>query len=172
MNRQEKEHVLKSLQNDFSASNAAFLVGVKGLTVSQLQKLRKDLRPKGGKLKVTKARLMKIAADDVGDGLDVLNPFFKDQIAVVFAGNEPSGIAKVLFDFSKTNTSLKLIAGCFDKQLLNEQSIKQVAQLPSKEVLLAMLCGTLQAPVAQLARVLNILAQNKAGEVEGANPAQ
>ena len=170
MDRQEKEQALESLKNDFSQNNVAFLVGVKGLSVTQLQKLRKDLSVKGGRLKITKARLMKIAADDVG-GIEYLNPFFKDQIGVVFAVNEPSAIAKVLFDFSKKNEFLKLVAGSVDKQLLDASSIKQVAQLPSREVLLAMLCGTLQAPVAQLARLLNMIALKKSAEL-GDSPEQ
>lgn len=157
MNRAEKQNVIESLQNDFSKSNAAFLVGVKGLSVTQIQALRKDLRPQGGKLKITKARLMKIAANNVKE--DILDPFFKDQIGVVFAGSEPSAIAKILYNFAKQNEALKIVAGSVEKQLFDKQLITRIAQLPSKEVLLAQLCGTLKAPIAKLAIVIDALAK-------------
>lgn len=101
MNRQEKSQVIETLKTDLSHSKAAFLVGVKGLTVSQLQSLRKDLRNQGGKLKITKARLMRIASENTSEACSELNPFFKDQIGIVFANNEPNSIAKVLYDFSR-----------------------------------------------------------------------
>lgn len=155
MNRQEKELVIKSLKNEFAQSNAAFLVGVKGLTVADLQKLRKDLRSNGGSLKITKARLMRIAAEN--DGSQDLNPFFKDQVGLVFSKNEPSSVAKVLYNFSKTKEALKLIAGVVESQLYDKQLLAEFAQLPSKEVLLAQLCGTLKAPIVKLAVVLDMI---------------
>lgn len=157
MNRAEKQNVIESLQNDFSKNNATFLVGVKGLSVTQIQALRKDLRPQGGKLKITKARLMKIAANNAKE--DILDSFFKDQIGVVFAGSEPSAIAKILYNFAKQNEALKIVAGSVEKQLFDKQLIVRIAQLPSKEVLLAQLCGTLKAPIAKLAIVIDALAK-------------
>jgi len=158
MNRQQKEQVINVLQNDFSAANGTFVVGVKGLTVKQLQELRKNLRAQGAKLKITKARLMRIASKDK-EVVSELDKYFKDQVGVVFSSKESNGTAKVLYDFAKKNEALKLVAGCMDQQLFDAPTLKQVAQLPSREVLLAQLCAVLQAPATQLVIVLDMLAK-------------
>lgn len=154
MNRQQKEQVVQSLKDNFAQSPASFVVGYKGLTVNQMQSLRAQLRERGGNLKVTKARLMKIAVEDV-DSLKQLLPYFKDQIGVVFAQEEPPAVAKVLRDFAKNNEALQLIVGQLDAELLNTDAINLIATLPSKEVLLGKLCGVLNAPIVNFAALLN-----------------
>lgn len=154
MNRQQKAEIVGSLKDSFSHSPASFLVGFQGLTVAQMQKLRSELRKQGGTLKVTKARLMRRAVDGL-KGSEELAPFFKGQVGIVFAKESPA-VAKVLFEYAKNNEALKLVVGCLDEQLLNGASIARIATLPSKEVLLAQVCGTLQAPLAGCVRVLNM----------------
>ncbi len=156
MNRQQKALVVEGLKKDFSDSQATFLVGFKGLTVKQMQSLRKELRQKGGTLKIAKARLM-LRATEGEAGIEQLIPFLKGQIGLVFASNESPAIAKVLHDFSKGNEALELVAGYLDSQLLDQETIVHLASLPSKEVLLAQVCGTLKAPAIGLAAVLNVL---------------
>ncbi|MFI5332504.1 MAG: 50S ribosomal protein L10 [Candidatus Babeliales bacterium] len=156
MNRQHKAEIIQALHADFEGSAGAFVVGVQGLTVAQMQKLRAALRQQGGKLKVAKARLMKRAADDVA-GPEHLKPSLKGQIGLVFAVKEAPAVAKVLHDFSKEHDSFKLIGGCIDTMMLDAASIERVATLPPKEVLLAQLCGTLKAPTTGLVYVLNAL---------------
>lgn len=154
MNRQEKAAVVESLHNDFAQSKAAFVVGFQGLTVAQIRTLRTELRKQGGTFKVAKARLMKRAAQGL-QGPEGLDPVFHDQIGLVFASKEAPAVAKVLSDFSKENEHLKLIAGCLDNLILNGESVARIATLPSREVLLAQVCGTLKAPMARVAGVLN-----------------
>lgn len=156
MNRQQKELVIKNLQESFTNSQASFVVGYQGMTVQQMQSLRNQLREKGGKMQVAKARLMKRAVEGLEDAEQV-RAFFKDQIALVFAENESPAIAKVLHNFSKENEALKLIVGRMDSQLLDAQAVTRIASLPSREVLLAQVCGTLNAPIQGLASVLNTL---------------
>jgi|SRR5579872_3298739 large subunit ribosomal protein L10 len=155
MNRQEKERVVQGLRKNFADSPASFVVQYKGLTVNQLQDLRSQLRKSGGSLKVTKARLMKIAVEDVENAKQLL-PYFKNQIGVVFAQGETPAIAKILGDFEKNHEAFQLIAGQLDAELLTADSIKRIATLPSKEVLLAQLCGTLNAPIVNIASLLNM----------------
>lgn len=155
MNRQQKESVVSQLRNQFSHSEAAFLVEYRGLTVRQLERLRSDLRQKGGTFKITKARLMKLAVD----GLEQqdLTPFFKDQVGLVFATKETPTVAKVLSDFAKEHAALQLIVGCLDNKILQKNDVMRIATLPSREVLLAQVAGTLNAPITGLASVLNQL---------------
>ena len=127
-----------------------------GLTVGQMQQLRRRLREKGGALKIAKMRLVRRALAHV-DGAEGLLSHCKNQLGVVFAYDsaEVSGIAKALKDFSKKNEALGLVVGCVDAQLLDAMAISRIASLPSKEVLLAQVCGTLNAPLTSLVCGLN-----------------
>ena len=156
MNRQEKELVVKTLRKYLTSSKTLFFIGYKGLSVGQMQTLRGQLREKGVQLKVAKARLVKRAIEEA-EGINQLEPFCKDQIALVFTESEPSVVAKVLNDFSKKHEVLRLIVGYLDSQLFDEQAIKRIALLPSKKVLLAQLVGTMKAPLSSLVRDLNML---------------
>ena len=156
MNRQQKESVVELLQDKLTTSQASFFVSVKGLTVTDMQLLRGKLREKGGKLKVAKARLMKLAVENL-DQAEGLKPFCKEQIGFVFAEKEVTEVAKVLHNFSKDNDFLKLLVGHLDSQLLSDKEIIRIASLPSKEILLAQLCAGLNAPTSNFVRVLNAL---------------
>lgn len=158
MNRQQKESVIGALHSLFSTTKGSFFVDYQGLTVSEMRRLRKQLRETGGTLKVAKMRLIKRALTDTQDS-QVLLPYCEDQRGVVFAqdAGDVSPVAKVLRDFSKENESLQLVVGCLDAQLLDKQAIVRIASLPSKEVLLAQVCGTLNAPVTSFVSVLNQL---------------
>jgi len=156
MNRQQKESMVALLQENFSSSTASFVVGVDGMTVEQLQSLRRQLRQEGGKLQITKVRLMKraIAQKSSIDGFDV---YLKNQIGLVFAAKDVAPVAKLLCTFAKTNEQLKVIGGCMDTSLLDASMIDMVASLPPREVLLGQLAGTLQAPITGLAVLLHQL---------------
>lgn len=154
MNRQQKTELIDSLKNDFKNSQASFLVGYKGLSVSQMQELRRAIRANGGHLKIAKNRLVKRAIGEV-DGVCELESHLKDQLGVVFATNEFTQVAKVLSNFSKENPALSLVVGCLESEIIDENKILQLALLPSRDVLLGQVCATLNAPIAGLARSLN-----------------
>ena len=156
MNRQQKESVVELFHKDFLANKGTFFVNYAGLSVGQMQQLRRQLREKGGALKIAKMRLVKRALSGV-DGVDVLLSHCKNQLGVVFAYDaaELSSVAKTLSEFAKKNEALGLVVGCVDAQLLDKMAISRIASLPSKEVLLAQLCGTLNAPLATFVGGLN-----------------
>ncbi len=156
MNRQEKEAVVASLKTGLDQSSASFVVGVKGLTVDQLEKIRGDLRQEGGKLHVAKVRLMKraIESSQCAEGLE---PFLKEQIALVFAQQEAPVIAKVLCGFAKEHEAFSVLAGCMDSAVLDQDAVKVIASLPPREVLLAQVAATLNAPITSLAYMLHQL---------------
>jgi len=156
MNRQQKEAIVEEFNNMFAQSKASFLVDYKGLSVQGMISLRKSLRERGGKLRVTKARLMKIAADGI-DGIGDFKDTFKDQVGMIFVSEDVAPVAKVIVDFSKDNDSLKVVSGFFESKYLSEDQVKFLASLPPREVLVAQLAGTLQAPISGLARSLNML---------------
>ncbi|MBD3231083.1 50S ribosomal protein L10 [Candidatus Dependentiae bacterium] len=156
MNRQQKEAVVSDLKEMFSNSKAAFLVGYKGLDVASIQSLRGELREVGAHFKVTKARLMKIASQDI-DIEGGLQDVLKDQVGLVFVKEEVPGVAKVLSDFSKKNEALQIISGLFESKVLSSKQVEFIASIPSKDVLVAQLLATIQAPVSQFVRLLNTM---------------
>ena len=156
MNRQQKSSVVEIFHKDFLANKGTFFVNYSGLTVNEMQQLRRQLRQKGGALKIAKMRLVKRALADI-EGAEGLISHCKNQVGVVFAFDaaEVSGIAKTLNDFSKENEALGLVIGCVDARLLDKAAISRIASLPPKEVLLAQLCGTLNAPLTSFVFGLN-----------------
>lgn len=160
MNREEKSHVITALKQQFSDSTGSILVGYKGLSVNQLQKLRRGIRQNGGSFKVTKARLMKIAAEDIASAQPLL-PYFKEQIGIVFCEGQTPSMLKFLHTFSKDNEPLKLVAGSLESKLVEAPVLVQLANLPAREVLLARLCGVLKAPLSKLAFVLQQISAKK-----------
>jgi large subunit ribosomal protein L10 len=162
MNRHEKESSIASLKEQFSKSQATFLVSYKGLTVMQLQKLRRAVRAEGGAFQVAKTTMMKRAVEGMGCA-DALTPYFKEQVALVFVDGQMPAVAKALRDFSKENEALGVVVGCADSSLMTSDVIMRIATLPSREVLLAQTCGTLKAPIAKLASVLEALREKLSG---------
>ncbi len=156
MNRQQKEALIDVVKRDLKDSQATFVVGTKGLTVEAVQELRGKLYAKHGKMKVVKNTLLRRAVADL-NGMKDLTPLFEDQIAVVFAPEEAPAIAKVLFDIAQEGKVLSLKGGALDDRLMTADQVESLAKLPSKEVLLAMLCGTLNAPLTNYVRLLNEL---------------
>jgi large subunit ribosomal protein L10 len=156
MNRQQKEVVVELFEKNFLTNKGTFFVNYSGLTVAQMQQLRRQLREKGGALKIAKMRLVRRALASV-EGAEGLFSHCKNQVGIVFAhdSSEVSGVAKALNDFAKKNESLGLVVGCVDAQILDKTAIVRIASLPSKEVLLAQLCGTLNAPLTSFVFGLN-----------------
>jgi large subunit ribosomal protein L10 len=156
MNRQQKEAFVQSLEQDFATNNGAYLVAYKGLTVAQLTSLRKKLRAQDGALQVAKVRLIRraIAQNSV---LHSWEPLLKDQVAIIFSRDGSPAFAKTVYDFSKANQQLSIIAGCVDNEFLSKADLSAFVSLPSREVLLGQLLGTMKAPVGQFVGLLKML---------------
>ncbi len=166
MNRQEKSSAIQTLRNEFQQNDAAFVVGMQGMTVSQVEDLRKNVRKQGGRFQVAKNSLLSLAVKDM-PSVQGLTPYFKDQIAVIFVSKEASNVAKLICNVSQENERLKIIAGSYESRVFDQDMIKFLGSLPSKEVLVAQLCGLLKAPAARqvsmlhqmIARLLYVLKQ-------------
>lgn len=156
MNRQQKETTLSDFKKLFSESDAAFLVQYKGLNVSALRDFRKNLRENKGIFKVTKTTLMRIATRDI-QGADEFSQDFNNQVGIVFAQGDVSALAKNLVKFAKENEFLQIVSGFFETKKLEKHDIEFLAALPSREVLLAQVVGTMQAPITSFVRLLNLL---------------
>jgi large subunit ribosomal protein L10 len=153
MNRQEKELIVQDIKQSFADSSATFVVDYKGLSVSQLTRLRKQLRQKDGIFQVAKLSLVRIALE--GTASESLTSLLKNQLAVVFAQKDPSVVAKVLYDSSK-ELNFSIVGGSYASGVLSAKQVEIFASLPSREVLLTKLCIVLNAPIVRLALVLNM----------------
>ena len=161
MKKHQKQAAIENLESKFSSSKAAFLVNYQGMSVSQMKNLRFALDDKGGSLKVAKNRLARLAVKGLSDcqGLDSL---LVGQLAYVFAQGDMTSVAKVLNDFAKKNDKLKIVAGCSESKVYDAKSVRIIASLPSREILLSQLCGVLNAPVVVFAMAIKAVAEKKA----------
>ncbi len=154
MKREQKANLVASMRDSLQKSAGSFLVNYQGLTVAELQELRRTLRENKGRMQVAKWRLMRIAAEGV-DGIADFQGSFGQQVGLVFADEEVPPIAKAIVEFAKQNDALEVLSGFFEAHTLTADQIKALASLPSRDVLLGQVAGTLQAPIAGLARCLN-----------------
>jgi len=147
-----KESIVEDLQTKLNASPFLFVADYTGLKVAQFAELRTRLWNVGARCHVVKNTFLRRAAKSVGlpelDGL-------KGQTAIVVGDKDVAAAAKVLKNFTAEFKKPEMKTGVVDRLVVTTEQIKAIADLPSREVLLASLLGTLNAPASQLVRVLN-----------------
>jgi large subunit ribosomal protein L10 len=167
MARADKAAAVAELAEQFRSSNAALLTEYRGLSVAQLQQLRRSLGD-NTQYAVVKNTLSKIAAREAG--LQQLESLLEGPSAIAFVSGDPVEAAKGLRDFSRTFPMLVIKGGVVEGRALSPDEIRQLADLESRDVLLAKLAGAmlaslsqaaalLQAPLSQAARVIEALRQ-------------
>ncbi|WP_278314262.1 50S ribosomal protein L10 [Lolliginicoccus levis] len=168
----EKIAAVTEIAEQFKGSTAAVVTEYRGLSVASLTALRRSLGA-GTSYSVAKNTLVKIAARDAGvEGLDDL---FSGPTAVAFITGEPVDAAKALKEFAKENKSLVIKGGYMDGRSLSVEEVNRIADLESREVLLAKLAGAMKgntakaaglfnAPASQVARLAAALQEKKAAE--------
>lgn len=164
LNRSEKQAVIDEVSALAAKAQTLVMAEYRGITVADLTKLRVDARSKGVSLSVLKNTLARRAVTGTSfeAGADQMSGpliygFSEDAVAA----------AKVVADFAKTNDKLVIRGGVFSGKALDVNGVKQLANIPSKEVLLAQLLGLMQSPISRTARVLAALAEKK-GEAQAA----
>jgi large subunit ribosomal protein L10 len=171
----EKAAAIAELTDKFRNSGAAVLTEYRGLTVAQLTTLRSSIR-EHATYAVVKNTLTQIAAKEAG--VTAFDGQFSGPSAIAFITGDPVGAAKGLRDFAKANPSLVIKAGVLDGKALSPEEISKLADLESREVLLAKLAGAMKAslsnavylfaaPLSQTARVIEALR----AKVEAQGPA-
>ena len=150
--RPEKAGKVAELKDLLSSSKGAVLVDYCGLTVAEDTELRSKMREAGVKYMVAKNTFIRIAAKEAGiEGLDA---YLEHNTAVAFSAEDPVAPAKILNDFSKDHKALEIKAGILDGKVIALDEVKALAELPSREELLAKLVGSMQAPISGLVNVL------------------
>ena len=154
MAKSDKVAAVAELVERFRAADAVLLTEYRGLTVGQLKQLRRGLG-ENATYAVAKNTLARLAAKEVG--LDFLAEDLKGPTAIAFVSGEPVEAAKTLRDFAKDNPALVLKSGAMDGAQLSAEGVKKLADLESREVLLAKAAGVLKAKIGQAAFAFNAL---------------
>lgn len=149
-----KEQLVEEIKQKIQNSSSVVIVGYQGMTADQDTALRAELRKGGVEYKVLKNRLVRIALNELG--YTEFDALLEGPNAVAFSpANDPVVASKVLCDTSAKNNKLVIKAGIVDGVAIDANGVKELASLPSKEVLVAKVLGMLQAPITGFVRVLN-----------------
>jgi len=163
-NLEPKEAVVNEVKEKLQKSNSVVLVDYKGINVEDVTELRKRFRNAGVEYKVYKNTLFRRAASELG--IEPLNEFLKGTVAVAFGVDDAVAPAKTLNQFikDKPKTPISVKAGYVEGKMMDAKDVKALGDLPSRDVLIAMVLGGLQGSIRNLAYMLNTIKENKEAE--------
>ena len=156
-----KKPVVDEISEKIKDAQALVLVDHRGLTVAQDTELRKKLREEGVSYKVYKNTMMNFAFQ--GTDFEQLKDLLNGPSAMAVSTTDPAAPARVLYEFAKKAKALEIKGGVIEGKFYDASAMSEIAQIPSKEVLLSRLLGSMQSPIANFARVIKQIAE-KDGE--------
>jgi len=156
--RPEKVAVVDEVRERLSSSSGAILTEYRGLNVTELAELRRSLRQVGGQYKIYKNTLVRFAVRELG--LQELEEMLLGPTAIAFVEGDAASVAKSLRDFARGNPNLVIKGGVLGETILSSKDASALAELPSREQLLAQLAGAIAAPLQNMAGLLKALPQN------------
>ena len=163
MDRAEKSELVASLGEIFRATTVVVVAHYSGLTVGQMQTLRRQMKQAGANVKVAKNRLAKIALE--GSDVASIAPLLKGPTLLAFSG-DPVAAPKVAVDFAKTHERFIILGGAMGTTALDPNGVKALAALPSLDELRGKIVGLIVAPATKIARVVNAPAAKVARVVQ------
>lgn len=152
MARPDKEAQVAELVDNFSEAKSLIITDYLGLDVSEVTELREKLREAGVNYKVVKNTLARIAAEKAE--LDNINEYIIGPTAIAFGIEDVVSPAKVLVEFAKEHEKLEIKCGVLKGQVINMEKVKSLADIPSREVLLAKAFASMKSPISGLVNVL------------------
>jgi len=150
VDRAQKEELVTSLTEVFNTTSVVVVAHYSGLTVAQLQTLRRQMKASGATVKVAKNRLAKIALE--GSDVAHVAALLKGPTIIAYS-SDPVAAPKVAVDFAKANDKFVILGGAFGKTALNVDGVKALATMPSLDELRAKLVGLIQAPATKIAQL-------------------
>ena len=154
---EQKQPIIKEISDYLNGASAAVLVNYRGLTVEQDTVLRKQLRESGIIYKVYKNTMINFAVKDTE--FAALAPLLEGPTAIATSTDDATAPARIIAQFAKTAPLLEMKAGVVEGTFYDAAGINAIAEIPSRDVLLGRLFGSMQSPIANLARVLNQIAE-------------
>ena len=153
MDLEKKKSIVEDLHERFSKSKVLIVTDYKGLDVTTINALRRKLREADVEYKVVKNSLMVRAAEDTD--IDLIKESFKGPNAIAISYDDPVAPAKVLTDFAKENQKLEIKLGVMNGKVMDQDAIKALSALPSKEALIGQLLSVINGVPTGLVRTLN-----------------
>ena len=163
MDRAAKAEMVSELKGVFKNASTVVVAHYAGLTVAQMQSLRKQAKQAGTTVKVAKNRLAKLALD--GTEVASIGSLLKGPTLIAYSG-DPVAAPKVAVDFAKTNERFVILGGAMGKTSLNVDGVRALAALPSLDELRAKIVGLIQAPATKVAQLVNAPASKLARVVQ------
>ncbi len=160
MARAQKEQVVHELGQIFDSSGVVVVAHYEGMTVAQMQDLRAQMREAGGSVRVAKNRLAKIALD--GRPCASIADYLTGMTVLAFS-EDPVAAAKVADKYAKANDKFVILGGSMGDTALDPAGVKAVAQMPSREELIAQIVSCIGAPASNIAGAIGAPASNIAG---------
>ena len=155
-----KQPVVKEISEKIQNAQALVLVDHRGLTVAEDTELRKELRKEGVYYKVYKNTMMNFAFQ--GTDFEQMKDLLNGPSAIAVSKEDPAAPARVLYAFAKKAKALEIKGGVVEGKYYDQAGLSEIAEIPSKDVLLSKLLGSIQSPVANFARVVKQIAEKKA----------
>jgi large subunit ribosomal protein L10 len=149
---------VKVLAEKFKAMKGMIMTEYHGLSVAQISELRNQLRKNGCEYLVVKNTLSKIALKEVG--IESANEYFEGPTAIVVESDDPVSPAKIVSEFSKKCDKLVIKGGLLDGKVITKNEINALASLPTKEVLIGKMLGSMNAPISNFVGVLSAVTRN------------
>ena len=156
-----KQPIVDEIANSIKDAQAVVLVNYSGLTVEQDTILRKELREAGVQYKVYKNTMMNRAF--AGTACESLCPHLEGTNALAISATDATAPARILAEFAKKADKLEIKAGVVEGTYYDQKGMQVIATIPSREVLLGKLLGSIQSPITNFARVLNQIAEAQGG---------
>ena len=163
MDRAEKKELVTTLNAVFKDANVVVVAHYSGLTVVQMQNLRRQMKQAGAAVRVAKNRLAKIALD--GTDAASIAPLLKGPTLIAYSG-DPVAAPKVAVDFARTHERFVILGGAMGTTSLNVDGVRALAALPSLDELRATIVGLIQAPATKIAQLVNAPASKLARVVQ------
>ncbi|RGZ06265.1 50S ribosomal protein L10 [Hungatella hathewayi] len=157
-----KQPVVDEIKELFDGAETAVVVDYRGLTVAQDTELRKKLREAGVVYKVYKNTMIRFAGK--GTAFEALEPNLEGPTALAVSKTDATAPARILAEFAKTAPALEIKGGVVEGVYYDEKGMAQISSIPSREVLLGKLLGSIQSPITNFARVLKQIAEAQGGE--------
>ena len=159
-----KQPVVEEIASALDGAQTAVLVDYRGLTVEQDTQLRKQLREAGITYKVYKNTMIRFAAKDTP--FEALGPILEGPTAMAVSKTDATAPARILAEFGKKNPALEIKGGVVEGTYYDAKGMQTIATIPSREVLLGRLLGSMKSPISNLARVLNQIAEKDSAPAE------
>ncbi len=157
-----KQPIVNEISERIKDAKSVVIVDHRGLTVAEDTELRKSLREAGVIYKVYKNTMMNFAFK--GTDCEGLTEYLEGPSAIAISSEDSTAPARILVKFAKGAPALEIKGGVVDGTVYDNKGIAQIAAVPSKEELLGKLLGSIQSPIANMARALNQIAESKGGE--------